>query len=144
MLTTQLGGRPGQGACRLCLGAGIHVFLLEGLIFGCDTEIMHLLPFLSVLILKPRHLEVTAGPLEEKLQAAGGGHAQTTRARGPFLCQRQWLKGPPRKPLPYGGSSKIQQDLTPRAHSGGPLHTYTCPLHVPFTYHSSKTAFSCK
>ena len=46
MLTTQLGNRPGQGACRRCPGAGIHLFLLECLIFGCDTEIVHLLPFL--------------------------------------------------------------------------------------------------
>ena len=45
---------------------GIPSVLLE---FGCDTEIVHLLPFLSVLILKPRHPEVPAGPLEE---GAGG------------------------------------------------------------------------
>lgn len=80
----------------MCLSIGIHSVLLE---FGCDTEIVHLLPFLSVLILKPRHPEVTAGHLEERLQAAGVGHVQSTCAHGSSLCQ------------PQRGSSRMQWDL---------------------------------
>lgn len=78
----------------MCLSIGIHSVLLE---FGCDTEIVHLLPFLSVLILKPRHPEVTAGHLEGcRLQGLG-----TSRA----LVHM----GPPYASL--RGSSRMQWDL---------------------------------